>query len=154
MKNAKVTSLIFKKSIIDEIVNTIGRYPPETGGILGANSSGIISYYYYDRTGKSTVHGYAPDVSAINKMLTEEWMPAEIFMVGIVHSHSNMNGVPSCGDISYGVRILQALDTVDEFYLPIVTQSERGFEMFCYVICRDPERQYICKKTDYTVIDE
>lgn len=147
-------SLVFTKRIMDEIVNTVGRYPPETGGILGAGSDGIISHFYYDYTGKSTANGYAPDVSTVNEILTNCWMPKGIFMVGIVHSHDNMNSVPSCGDISYGIRILQALSTVDRFYIPIVTRSKENFEMCCYMICHDSKHQFICKKAGYTIVDE
>lgn len=148
------TALIFTKGVMEEIINTVGRFPPETGGILGACSNGIISHFYYDRTGKSTANGYAPDISTVNEIITNSWMPNGILMVGIVHSHANMNRTPSCGDISYGIRILQALNTVDQFYLPIVTRSEDVFEMCCYVLSHDPERQFICRKVDYTVIDE
>lgn len=154
MTKSNGTPLVFTKGVVEEIISTVGRFPPETGGILGASSNGIISHFYYDRTGKSTASGYTPDVSTVNEILTNSWMPNGIFMVGIVHSHANMNRTPSCGDISYGIRILQALNTVGQFYLPIVTRSEDIFEMCCYVISHDPDRQFICRKVDYTVIDE
>ena len=96
---------------------------------------------------------YAPDVFGINNMLIHDWMPRGIFMVGIVHSHANEVLAPSCGDISYGIRILQALDTVDKFYLPIVTNSNGVIKMSCYGIYHDPERQFVCKKLPHYICD-
>ena len=148
------TSLSITKKVMEDIINTVGKYPPETGGILGANTNGVVTHFYYDRTGISSASGYAPDVLSVNSVLANCWMPNEIFMVGIVHSHSTLNIAPSCGDIAYGIRILQALDTVEEFYLPIVAHSEANVEMHCYVISPDPDRQFICRKVDYEIVDE
>ena len=140
-------------SVYKQIMDTIGRLPPECGGVLGAAENGFITEYYFDSHGKSAPNGYAPDIQSINRMLTDDWMPRGILMVGIVHSHSNGIAVPSCGDFSYGIRILQALDTVDEFYLPIVTQTDGKVRLDCYAICHDPERQFICRKVDYVIAD-
>ena len=142
------------QTVMVAIRDTVGRHPAETGGILGADTSSVISHYYFDHSGISKETGYTPDVTAVNKILADRWMPNNVLMVGIVHSHANMNCVPSCGDISYGIRILQALDTVDKFYLPIVTQTPNGVCMNFYVMLRDSERGFVCKQIEYAVIDE
>ena len=146
--------LILTKNVYAQILNTIGKRPPECGGILGAGENGIITEFFFDETGKSTRSGYAPDVKAVNEILANDWMPRGILMVGIVHSHVNGVDVPSCGDINYGIRILQALDTVDRFYLPIVVFREERAEMTCYVILNDPVHKFICKKISYEIIDK
>lgn len=148
-----MATLQMLKSVFANIVGTIGMRPPECGGVLGAREDGIVTEFYFDEHGKSTANGYAPDVSSINDMLARDWMPHGILMVGIVHSHSDMNDAPSCGDISYGIRILQALDTVNRFYIPIVTKSANGIELNCYVIQPDQERRFVCKKVDYMIAD-
>jgi len=145
--------LLITKEVIHEIFATVGSYPPETGGILGAGSSGVISHYYYDRTGKSSVNGYAPDIDAVNSILTDYWMPNGVLMVGIIHSHSNGVSVPSCGDINYGIRILEALDTVDSFYLPILTRANGIPELICFEISRDSDGKYCCKRIDFDICD-
>lgn len=139
-------AMVVTQNVMTAMAKTVGAFPPETGGVLGAGPDGIISFYYFDRTGICTETGYRPDVDAINEMLSKEWMPNEILMVGIVHSHADGNTTPSCGDIAYGIRILQALDTVDHFYLSIVTQGEYGASFDFYVIRPDPERRFVCKK--------
>lgn len=146
--------LKLSKGVYSQILDTIGKYPPECGGVLGAGEDGIITEFFFDETGKSTPSGYAPDVTVINDMLINDWMPRGILMVGIVHSHANGINVPSCGDISYGIRILQALDTVDKFYLPIVTTDHVKTEISCYGIYPDPERQYVCRRIACEIYDE
>ena len=147
-----VKSLKIYKRVYQQICDTLGTHPPECGGVLGASADGIITEYFFDATGISTPHGYAPDVASINEMLINDWMPRGILMVGIVHSHSNGNPVPSCGDIGYGVRILQALDTVDCFYLPIVTMDGDNMHMSCYVVYQDEKCGVLCKHIAYEII--
>lgn len=142
------------KSVYVQIVNTLGKFSPECGGVLGAGDDGIITEFFFDETGKSTPTGYTPDVAAINDMLINDWMPRGILMSGIVHSHSNRNTVPSCGDIGYGIRILQALDTVDRFYLPIVTTDNGQVKMDCYVVCHDKQYGFVCRTVEWDIVDE
>ena len=145
-------ALKISNDVFSQILATIGNCPPECGGVLGAGNDGIITDFYFDVTGKSTPTGYSPDVTAINDMLSNDWMPRGILMVGIVHSHANGNNVPSCGDIGYGVRILQALDTVECFYLPIITTNNGQVCMDCYVICPDEQHDYVCKKIGWDIV--
>ena len=147
-------TLKLSKEVFSQILDTIGKYPPECGGVLGSHESGIVTEFYFDEHGTSSVNGYAPNVQMINDMLIHDWMPRGILMVGIVHSHANGVAVPSCGDISYGIRILQALDTVDKFYLPIVTTNRGNTEISCYGIYSDPERQFVCRKIAHEIFDE
>ena len=140
------------REVYAQICETLGRNPPECGGVLGSRGDGVISAFYFDWTGRSSSTGYAPDVTAINDMLIEQWMPQGILMVGIVHSHANGNIVPSCGDISYGIRILQALDTVDRFYLPIVTMDKEQIRMDWYTICQEEKHGFVCRKTEYGIV--
>lgn len=153
MQQNLVQALRISSAVMTEILDSVGRMPPETGGILGAGGDGVVSSYYFDRTGAGSANSYVPDVEAVNALLAGEWMPNGVLMVGIVHSHTGGNRVPSCGDISYGAQILQALDTVDCFYLPIITQASEGACMDCYAICRDPEHGFICLKVDYVIVD-
>lgn len=134
------------RSVYDEIARTIGQRKPECGGVLGAGKDGIITEFFFDAHGVSSSTGYAPDVENINRVLSYDWMPRGIMMVGIVHSHANGVAVPSCMDIGYGIRILRALDTVDKFYLPIVTVVDGDFKMSCFSITKDTDGRCVCKK--------
>lgn len=148
METLRITASIYK-----QIINTIGYFPPECGGILGAAADGLVTEFYFDAYGKSTPNSYTPDIQSINEILINDWMPRGVLMVGIVHSHSNNIPFPSCGDIRYGIRILQALDTVDKFYLPILTHSDKDTRLDCYAIRHDPEKQFVCQTVDYVIAD-
>lgn len=145
--------ILLTQSVYNQILKTVGAFPPEHGGVLGAKKGQPVTAFYFDATGCSSPDGYVPDVAAINAVLADEWMPEGILMVGIVHSHAEDLSVPSCGDIGYGIRILEALDTVDEFYLPIITVGET-VALHGYVIQRDPERGYVCRRAECAVVEE
>lgn len=138
-------TLKISRNVYLQIIDTIGKRPPECGGVLGAHENGNTTEFFFDEHGLSTPNGYTPDVQSINEMLVNDWMPRNILMVGIVHSHSNGIAVPSCGDVAYGIRILNALDTVDRFYLPIVTTNEKGFHITGYVIRHNAEGNPECR---------
>lgn len=138
--------------VMEQIKKTLGKYPPECGGVLGAGKDGVISAFYFDAEGKSTPTGYSPNVASINELLANDWMPNGILMIGIVHSHANGINVPSCMDVGYGIRILQALDAVEEFHLPIVTMVDDTFSMAWFTIKSDGNGQYICQKNHFSVM--
>ena len=139
------------KSVYYQILHDLGLRQPECGGVLGMARNGVISAWYHDLTGKSSPTSYSPDVLAINSVLRDEWQPNGIKMAGIVHSHSTGKRVPSCGDINYGLRILDSLDTVDVFYLPILEIQPVVPNLFCYVIFRNSEGGR-CKRIPYQIV--
>lgn len=139
-------------AVMEQIRQTVGALPPECGGVLGAGEDGVVTEYFFDATGKSSSNGYAPDVEAVNRVLAEDWMPRDVLMVGIVHSHADGTDVPSCMDVNYGMRILQALDTVERFYLPIVTGSGDDMRMTGYAIERQADGRCVCRTCEYEVI--
>ena len=143
--------MVMFRSVYDSIVNTVGSKKPECGGVLGASTEGIISEYYFDTSGKSEDNAYLPDVNEINRVL-ESWHENDIHMVGIIHSHNANNPVPSCGDISYGIRILQALDYVSCFYLPILVRDEMGIKLHGYVI-RQNNHRFVCERTEIIIME-
>lgn len=140
--------LTMTQNVLDQIKNTIGGMAPEHGGILGANEDGVITHFYFDATGRSTEASYEPDVTAINTILAARWIPQGIHLAGIVHSHAAGNAAPSCGDISYGMRILQALDA-ERFYLPIVTVDESGVHFASFAVENDALLGCVCRRTPW-----
>jgi len=134
------------ETVYQSILRDLGGQPLECGGILGADQSGVVSAWYFDRTGKSSHNSYKPDVIAINRVLQEEWQPSGIYMLGIAHSHTAGKNVPSCGDIHYGIRILEALDTTDTFYLPILELSETRQTLFAFILYKNSQEQYQCRQ--------
>ena len=140
------------EAVYQNILRDLGSQPPECGGILGAGQGGVVSAWYFDRTGKSTPDSYKPDVTAINRVLQEEWQTRGIYMVGIVHSHGEGKRVPSCGDIRYGIRILRALDTVDAFYLPILELRSSVPKLYFHIVYENTDGNYFCRRIAYRVV--
>lgn len=145
--------LIITRQVYENILHTIGLLEPERGGILGADESGVISHYYYDASAQHSCNSYEPDVDAVNNVLLNEWHPKGVRMVGIVHSHANGNSVPSCGDVNYGMRILQSLDDLEHFYLPIVTFENHTPQLTSFRVEKDEQAGYVCRMTDWSVCE-
>lgn len=79
------------RQVYDQIRNTIGRRPPESGGILGSSDGGkTIDRFYFDATAKVTGGTYSPDTEVINRVLAH-WDAQDILLVGFVHSHPKGN---------------------------------------------------------------
>ena len=74
------------RQVYDQICNTIGRRPPESGGILGSSDGGkTIDRFYFDATARVTGGTYSPDTEVINRVLAH-WDAQDILLVGFVHS--------------------------------------------------------------------
>lgn len=117
--------------VCEKIKETIGKLPVETGGILGASPDGVIRHYLFDSASDQCPTSYTPNVDNINDVLESQWMPMNIVMTGIVHSHKDGFAWPSCGDLQYAAMILDSLDTVSSFLVPIVQcQSEYSIQWF------------------------
>lgn len=142
--------MIISQSVLEAIRRTIGAHPAECGGALGADASGAITRYYFDETGCCTPDSYEPDVDAINEVLIRDWLPNGIRLAGVVHSHANGSSVPSCGDVHYGMRILQALDGAERLYLPIVTGTGENMELSAFAVETDRSLGAVCRKLDWT----
>lgn len=131
------------QKIYEEICRQLKEAGSEHGGVLGAGEDGTVRHFYFDATGVSSANGYKPDTNAINNMLISDWLPSGIRMVGIVHSHSDGCKYPSCGDVAYAYRILDALAGIDSFHIPIYTDGVlNGYEavrMEGQMLCRSEE---------------
>ena len=112
------------RQVYDQICNTIGRRPPESGGILGSSDGGkTIDRFYFDATAKVTGGTYSPDTEVINRVLAH-WDTQDILLVGFVHSHPKGYAKPSEGDYRYVKAIMSALDITDDFFMPIVIVND------------------------------
>lgn len=120
---------IYRK-VYDELRESLGSRAPECGGVLGAVPGEAVSEFYFDELGKSTKNSYTPNVESINRVLTEDWAPRGVVMVGIAHSHSGEGNFPSCGDLYYCEQIMKAAG-ITKFYLPVVTLTP--FTLHAYV---------------------
>lgn len=136
----KPAPLVFTHEVNQAIHNTVGVMPAETGGPLGGTrGSGVVEAYYHDDTSDRTAATYYPDFERLNQMFREEWNPAGINLLGVVHSHPRGVLRPSRPDAEYARRIMQGIPELDRFLLPIAqTEPDTGkFTMRAYAAVRD-----------------
>ncbi len=129
-----------KASVVDEIRRTVGSLPAEQGGALGGDREiGCITHFYFDRSARRTGATYSPDYRRLNRLFRDEWNPAGVNLLGIVHSHPPGARHPSGGDMVYAGAILAGIPELDRLVLPIVvTEPDSGrFELLPFAAVRD-----------------
>lgn len=115
--------------VIDQIMNTIGARPPESGGILlGPADSQDVTAYYFDNTARCSGVTYTPDTDLLQKLIDERWTPAGLEFRGFVHSHPGLCRL-SHGDLDYIRNILAANPQMQRFIAPIVLPDEFRIEI-------------------------
>lgn len=80
---------------------------PESGGILGADSSGAVVAFHFDATGITSVNQYVPDVAALNRVIAD-WFQQGVAFAGFVHAHAGGASELSWADLEYAERIKSA----------------------------------------------
>ena len=110
--------------VANQIENTIGSLPAETGGFLGTSDGKNIDHFYFDHTAETSAVTYTPNVVAVNRKL-KEWSEAGVRLVGNIHSHPEGYTRPSRADIKYAQRIMKALDLPEFFILIVQPEHER-----------------------------
>lgn len=122
------------RSVWMQIRNTVGSYPPETGGILGGKrSEDQVTHFHYDQGANRTGSTYSPDYERLNALLKTEWNPADIDLLGVAHSHPSWCRRPSDGDMVYARVILEHNPQMERLWLPLVISESPGqFELLPY----------------------
>lgn len=118
----------FTAGALDDLRTSVGHLPAETGALLGGDPrTGLISQVRFDAGATRTGTAYTPDVDRLNALLRDQWNPQGIRLLGFAHSHPAGHVRPSAGDALYARRILEAIDDLDQFEMPIVqTQPDTG----------------------------
>ena len=138
-RNATPPAMTISSRVLARINETVGSLPAETGGMLGGDpESGVVTHYHFDNRASRTGITYSPDCNLLNRVLSEEWNPAGVRLMGFVHSHPRSCRTPSGGDEIYAERILAAIPDMDRLLLPIVmTKAGRGrFELLPFAARR------------------
>lgn len=116
-----------ENSVLDEIKQSLTR--PETGGILGINSSRVVTKFYYDSTGTTTKTQYIPDVQRLNSIL-RQWAAAQIRFVGFVHSHPKGKEKLSSCDLTYAKEIKEKCSLSEILMLLYIPDEEKFIQYF------------------------
>lgn len=138
-KNGGGPPLKIARSVLDQIQHSVGALAPETGGMLGGNRDlGVVTHFHFDEQAHRTRVTYSPDCQTLNRVLSDEWNPAGVQLMGFVHSHPRGIRAPSGGDEVYAERILAAIPEMDRVLLPIVmaTPDNGRFELLPFAATR------------------
>jgi len=149
--NKKSDWIKFTKEAFEDIKNTVGKFPHETGGILlGKREDFIVRKFVLDPNGATSPGSYDPDVNFLNKVLDEEFDNNQLSFLGFCHSHPRGvnrlshdmgNGI---GDLGYIKKIFKFMQSLDKLLVPIVFSTDDGgdFEMMPYIAYRDDVENY------------
>lgn len=113
-------NILMTKEVYDQILDTIGVQPPETGGVLG-RKNGIICKYFYDGNADINPYRYVPNVENINPILSQ-WLKEDIEFAGLIHSHPENIKALSYADIYYARKILQE-NNLEYIIFPLVVKK-------------------------------
>ena len=126
--------------VINDIMNTIGSRPPESGGILlGPVGTNEVTGFYFDQGGKCSFATYSPDHVSLMRKMKEEWLPAGIDMKGFVHSHPGRLDWLTGGDLTYINRLLDKNGDMEMLIAPVVIPCE--FRLRPIVVLRQKPRR-------------
>lgn len=121
------------QGVLDNFRKNVGRYAPETGGLLGAtNDETCVDICHFDRHSKNTPGTFYYDVPSMSEVF-REWKARGYITNGIYHSHPRGCIRPSYHDISTALLHIRFFN-LEYFYLPIFQSRKKGlFTMFFYI---------------------
>lgn len=136
MKAAGRPSSIFSEEVLDAFRENVGRYRPETGGLLASSKDQkVIDLCYFDVHSKNTPGTFYYDVETMSAVF-REWKSKGYITNGIYHSHPVGATRPSYHDISSAWLHIEFFK-LDYFYLPIFQPQRNGqYRMYFYVVRR------------------
>jgi proteasome lid subunit RPN8/RPN11 len=126
---------IFSLAVFESIRETIGKLPPESGGMICGNpKNDSITYFYFDGKAECSSAGYSPDTITLNKLLIR-LNDEGLKLKGFVHSHPRGCDSPSSGDKFYARKFFAANPDLQRLIIPLVDSiaTERPFEMRVFV---------------------
>lgn len=127
------------QQVLDNFRKNVGRYTPETGGLLGSTSDeACVDICYFDRHSKNTPGTFYYDVPSMSEVF-RGWKAKGYITNGIYHSHPRGCTRPSYHDISTALLHIRFFD-LEYFYLPIFQPRKNGlYTMLFYVVTKKEE---------------
>lgn len=125
--------ILIDKFVYKEIVNTIGKAEPESGGIMGGKGL-HCQKFYFDSTSRSSSNSYKPNTLKTNEVI-KQWYSDNIEFIGIIHSHPENITQLSYSDIEYAHKLMQ-LNSFSHFIMIICVCSptKENFSMTGYLL--------------------
>jgi hypothetical protein len=139
-KQPAMITIRMAHQVINDIINSIGSQPPESGGILlGPVGTNEVTEFYFDQGGRCSGGTYSPDHVTLMQKMKEEWLPAGIDFKGFAHSHPGRLDWLTGGDLTYINRLLDKNEDMEMFIAPVVIPCE--FRLRPIVVLRQKPRR-------------
>lgn len=144
------TEITFSAELLDQFRNDVGRFRPETGGMIGSSreDASVIDLYAFDRSSRNTAVSFDYDAKAMTEVY-HAWKRDGGKVVGFIHSHPSDYTHPSYDDISMALTLMRFFKN-DFFYMPIVRADKRGFYTLFFYVLRMRENE-ITETYEYAV---
>ncbi|MBP6237595.1 MAG: Mov34/MPN/PAD-1 family protein [Saprospiraceae bacterium] len=125
-----------KSKAFYQIINHIGHFPAERGGVLfGKEDDFIIEEFIPDKSKNTTRVTYTIDTEYLNPIIKKMWDEKGYSMLGILHSHPHGYQTLSGPDRAYFKDLLTTGIKRDKFYAPVVfTIPDGGFDIFPHLL--------------------
>ena len=142
---------VYFQSAYEHILETVGTFKPESGGILLGNPINyMVQKFVFDKNGNNFSYGYDPDVDFLNEVLKREWEENNLDFLGFIHYHprgvEHLSGDhgDGIGDLGYIKKIFNAMPTLNKILVPIVYSNydSKGFRIFPYFSDRTSGHKY------------
>jgi len=153
-----VVKVAFSPEAFEQMKNTIGSKPAETGGALFGEPADLrsaipyIKDFVFDAAATSTWASYTINTEFLNPVIHEKWDNHGLEIHGLVHSHPKGCKRLSMPDMEYFRNMHTYMDRPFLITPIILTQPDGGFELFCYLVGPDPQMPAI--KVDYCIMNE
>lgn len=130
----KRPSIKFSERVLSAFRDNVGKYYPETGGMLASSKDkNVIDRCYFDTHSKNTPGTFYYDVATMSEVY-REWKAKGYITNGIYHSHPDGAIRPSYHDISTALLHIDFFK-LNYFYLPIIQSKRNGqYRLYFYVV--------------------
>lgn len=114
------------------LMSTLANLPPEAGGILAQDQSGVIQKFEYDRNAGCNQGAYRPTSEWV-KCTCRRWGDSELCFSGFVHSHPYGYCALSPKDISSAKKFLHSNPSMQNITMGIVC----GLQLVVFLVFPD-----------------
>lgn len=124
----------FSRRVLADFRSNVGRYAPETGGMMGSTGdTALVDLCHFDTLSRNTPGTFYYDVDSMTRVF-HDWAEKGYRVTGIYHSHPRGCIRPSYHDISTALIHLRFFEQ-DFFYLPILRPARKGlFTLYFYIV--------------------
>ena len=116
----------FTSNAYNDIINTIGRIPAESGGLLfGYLDDYVVREFVFDEAAHTTCASYTINTDFVNQHVRRLWDEKALACIGFIHSHPFGLKIPSYIDVRYFQQAFKWMPR-QKLLVPIVSTIPDG----------------------------